>query len=322
MATPHRGQILLSPFRSGDLEPIVALWNACLPKDAITVERFWRLFLLDPNFRSESAFVASIHGIPVGFVQAMMLRTPIGVFPRDPLEGWITVFFVAPEYRRQGIGRILIQAGLQFLKEHGCRYAKCNGYAPYYAFPGVDIDSTEALGFMLSMGFRPLAEAVAMDLTLNGLQTPNNVVKNRESLSAEGVFVSQFEMADTLPLLKLAELHFPLWRQSLIAGLQKNHADMFVAIKGGDVLGFAQWQNPQTDPPTGAPGRFGPFGIHPELRGKGLGAVLFYTLIEEVIARGAEKLWFGWAGGRNLSFYERAGCQITRRYQTFQYEFR
>lgn len=103
----------------------------------------------------------------------------------------------------------------------------------------------------------------------------------------------------------------------LIDGLSRDNRDIILAVQNGRVIGYTQWQNTQTDPPGGAPGRFGPFGVHPEMRGNGLGAVIFFTLVEEVRRRGTRDLWFGWAGGRNLSFYERAGCRITRRFQLF-----
>jgi hypothetical protein len=47
-------------------------------------------------------------------------------------------------------------------------------------------------------------------------------------------------------------------------------------------------------------------------------AVIFYKLIERVPGQGSRYLWFGWAGGRNLHFYERAGCKVTRSFQLFK----
>jgi len=315
MSHSHFGQVRLRAFQAQDLEPVVDLWNQCLPKDPISIERFWRLFLLDPNFRPEGALVAECDGSPVGFLQAMVRRLPLGIYPFDPAQGWITVFFVAPEHRRRGIGRSLVSAGLAVLREHGCRTVSCNGYAPSYVFPGIDLDYGEGLALMESAGFQPVAGAVAMSMPLKGVSTPAGVLERRRALASEGVVVGRFEIEDTLPLLCLAEQQFPYWHQSVVEALQFRSGNVFVARKAGSVLGFAQWENPSTDPPSGAPGRFGPFGVHPDFRGNGLGSVLFYTLIEQVASSRAETLWFGWAGGRNQSFYERAGCHITRRYR-------
>jgi len=276
------------------------------------------MILLDPNFRPDGALVAELDGEQVGFLQAMVRRVPLGIQPTDPKQGWITVFFVAAEQRRRRIGRKLMDAGLSYLRESGCQVVTCNGYAPSYAFPGVDFDYAEALVFMRASGFEPLTEAIAMDLSLVGLEKPQPVIDRQIALEAEGIYVRRFKACDTIGLLALAEKYFPYWHQSVVDGLQQDRRNVFVAVRGEDVLGFAQWENPHTDPPSGAPGRFGPFGIRPDLRSNGLGAALFYSVIEQVDKRGADRLWFGWAGGRNLSFYERAGCQVTRRYQIFR----
>jgi GNAT superfamily N-acetyltransferase len=58
--------------------------------------------------------------------------------------------------------------------------------------------------------------------------------------------------------------------------------------------------------------------VRPDLRNKGLGAAIFYFLIERVAGNGARYLWFGWAGGRNLSCYQRAGCVVTRQFYLYR----
>ena len=301
--------ISFRPFQSGDLEPIVSLWNACLHKDPITSERFWRLFLLDPNFRAEGALVAEFDGRPVGFLQAMVQRPPVGSTTNSPVPGWITAFFVATEFRCLGIGSHLMDLGLEFLRSYQCESVSINGYAPNYAFPGVDVDYVEATSFLEARGFKRIAEPVAMALLFDDWKGSVHV--------ALDITVRPVELQDTLPLLAFAEKQFPHWRECILDGLQVCASNVFVALQGDEVIGFAQWENPQTDPPTGATGRFGPFGVHPELRGQGLGTVIFGKVIEHLKSRGVDSLWFGWAGGRNLSFYERAGCKVTRRYQMF-----
>jgi len=300
------------------MEQVVALWNECLPKDPISVDRFWRTILLDPNFRAEGAVVAEIEGRTVGFLLAIARRAPIGISKFDPHFGWISVFFVAPEFRRMKVGRRMVKTGIDFLHWHGSLTVTVNGYAPYYAFPGVDLEYRGALRFMEAVGFQPLIEVVAMGLSLEEIEVPETIMTSRDHFKASGVIVRPFDLLDTVPLLQFAEEHFDYWHQSLIDGLQQNCANVLVACRGEEILGFAQWENPQTDPPSGAPGRFGPFGVRPDLRGNGLGAVIFYTLIEKVKAEGANNLWFGWAGGKNFTFYERAGCSVTRRYQMFR----
>ncbi|MDR3692731.1 MAG: GNAT family N-acetyltransferase [Fimbriimonas sp.] len=318
MSSPHSSQIRIRSFESRDLDPIVALWNRCLNKDAIDTDRFWRLFLLDPNFRPDGTLVAELDNQIVGFLQAIARRVSDGIHTASSTHGYVTVFFVDPAHRRNGIGRTLMDRGLDYLRGHGCRTVSCNGYAPYYVSPGIDVEYRDARRFMEAAGFKKVADPVAMRMSLQDAVTPPDVVARLAALAQDGVAIRLFEMSDTLHLLQFAETHFDYWHQSLLAGLQSERNNVFVAIRGKDVLGFAQWENPLTDPPLGAPGRFGPFGVRPDLRGVGLGSAIFYKVIEHVVKRGAQELWFGWAGGRNLSFYERAGCHIDRRYAFYR----
>jgi GNAT superfamily N-acetyltransferase len=183
----------------------------------------------------------------------------------------------------------------------------------------VDVDYAEASAFLTARGFQPASEAVAMGMPLEGARArmPERVREKAAELAREGYEVRLFWTEDTLPLLAFAREQFPHWEPSLRDGLRCGNTEIVLATHHGAVVGYTQWQNPHNDPPDGAPGRFGPFGVHPAYRSKGIGAVIFYTLVERAAGSGARYLWFGWAGGRNLSFYERAGCTVTRRFRLY-----
>lgn len=310
--------VAIRTFAAADWRPVVSLWNRCLSKDPITEERFWQLFLLDVNFDAAGAQVAEIDGEVVGFLHAIRRRLPLGSLGLQTETGWITAFFVAPEFRRQGTGSRLLEAGLAFLKVHNRTQVLCNGYSPYYVFPGVDADYTEARAFLEAKGFRKVSDPVAMGMRLEGVRMPEAVRAKQALLQTEGYSVRQFRREDTLSLLNFAEEFFPHWQPSLADGLQHGNLEITAALRNGEVVGFAQWENPYNDPPAGSQGRFGPFGIRDDLRNRGIGAVLFYSLVEHVAGNGARYLWFGWAGGRNLSFYERAGCKVTRQFRLYK----
>lgn len=313
-------EVSVRSFRPGDLAPLVALWNRSLPKDPITEERFWQLFLLDQNFDQEGALVAEASGQIIGFLQAIVRRYPLGSLGTQPTQGWITVFLVDPVWHRQGVGSRLLHAGLAYLRQQGRTSVMCNGYAPYYIFPGVDEEYTAAVSFMEANGFTQVSDPVAMSMRLEGVRMPDATRQRWAELTQEGYEVRMFQREDTLPLLTFAEAHFPHWAPSVLEGLQRGNLEIVLATKGGRIVGFTQWENPHNDPPNGAQGRFGPFGVDPALRSQGIGAIIFYYLIERVAGNGARYLWFGWAGGRNLSFYERAGCTITRRFKLYRKE--
>ncbi len=272
---------------------------------------------------ARGAVVALYDGKPVGYLQAISRRATDGITPINPDLGWITTFFVSPRVRRQGMGRELMSRGTSYLRSEGCKTVYCNGYAPRYVFPGVDLNCREAITFMEAMGYETHQDFVAMELNLAEAVTPASVSIDRVKREDEGLVIRPFEIRDTLSLLQFAEKCFPYWHQSLLEGLQIEHRNILVATSEGcDIVGFAQWENPSTDPPFGAAGRFGPFGVHPEMRNKGLGAILFYAMVDHALEMGSDKLWFGWAGGRNLTFYTRAGCTITRNYRMYKMALR
>lgn len=313
-------EVSIRGFAQRDLEAVVALWNRCLTADLVTEERFWYNVLLDPNLNLDGTLIAEHGGRIVGYMQAIVRRLPVGTRGLDPETGWITAFFVDPDCRRRGVARALLDRALSFLRAQGRKVVSVNGYSPYYFFPGVDPDHyPNGVTFLQARGFKKVAEAVAMGMSLEGVSMPENVKQRRAALAAQGYEVRPFRRSDTLPLLRFAEQHFPGgWHMSLITGLSQGNADVIVATRGDEIVGYTQWQNPYNDPPHGAPGRFGPFGVRPDLRNLGIGAVIFYTLVEHVRGQGAKYLWFGWGGGRNFTFYERAGCQVLRRYDVLR----
>lgn len=312
------GEVLVRPFRSRDLSDVVTLWNQCLTKDPITEERFWRLFVLGADFDRSGALIAEQDGVIVGFLQAIVRRVPAGSAGLQADQGWITVFFVHPGHRRRGIGSRLMEAGIAYLRQKGRTSVTCNGYAPYYIFPGVDVDYTEALAFMEAQGFAVMSEPIAMGMRLEGVRMPPAVRERWDELKEKGYEIRMFRREDTLELLEFAEANFPHWAPSVLDGLQHGNLEIVVATCQGEIVGFTQWENTYNDPPHGAQGRFGPFGVRADLRSNGLGAVIFYYLIERATGNGARYLWFGWAGGRNRTFYERAGCVVTRQFKLFK----
>ena len=92
------------------------LWPE-IPKDELQSER--ALILDDP--RRNAVFVARLHesgGGLVGFVEAALRDWAEGCRTRPVgyIEGW----YVAPEHRRRGVGRRLIEAAEQWARSRGC----------------------------------------------------------------------------------------------------------------------------------------------------------------------------------------------------------
>jgi len=310
------------PFRPSDQASLVSLWNLCLHRDPINEDVFRHKVLLDPNLDLEGFWVAEREGELVGAALGLVRRTSLGDLGLETERGWISFLFVHPAWQHQGIGKGLLEHVLGFFTTRQRQLVQVVGYAPYYFFPGVDPEAYPAgLAFFKKNGFRRSFEAVAMARSIEELEIPAEVRERRLALKAQGYEVDFLRDQDILPLLAFTRREFPGWYPSVLDGLQRGFQQkIVVARKGDEVVGFAQWENTFNDPPAGAPGRFGPFGVRADLRSQGLGSVLFYYLLEAVRRRGARYLWLGWAGGRNINFYRRAGLAVTRHFEVLQLE--
>ena len=144
----------LRPFRQGDDEAIVALWNRTLVGDPISPALFRRQTLLDPSFLPEGCLVAEREGVFQGFILAVA-PAPAGesrLFATRRGTGRIAALGVAPEARCQGLGSALLDAALEFLRRQGCGRAVVAAHE--YFVPGVDRQRyAEGLAFLMRRGF-------------------------------------------------------------------------------------------------------------------------------------------------------------------------
>jgi GNAT superfamily N-acetyltransferase len=139
-------QAQLREYHCYDVTGVVDLWNRCLPADPITREIFDDRILLDPNFDPAGCWVAMQDGRIVGFVYALVRRTPLpwgfeSAFEHDRQIGWIFALFVHEDYRRQGIGSALLDRALAFLEAGGVKHVILGNYAPNYVLSGVDTEA-------------------------------------------------------------------------------------------------------------------------------------------------------------------------------------
>src|SRR5262245_34924587 len=91
-----------------------ALWPEEAP-EALAAEL--PAYLADPT---QAAFVAERDGELCGFVEASIRSCGEGC-PPGPV-GYIEGWYVAPERRRQGVGRALVRAAEEWARARGCRW--------------------------------------------------------------------------------------------------------------------------------------------------------------------------------------------------------
>ncbi len=297
----------LRPFRQGDDEAIVALWNRTLVGDPISPALFRRQTLLDPSFLPEGCLVAEREGVFQGFILAVA-PAPAGesrLFATRRGTGRIAALGVAPEARCQGLGSALLDAALEFLRRQGCGRAVVAAHE--YYVPGVDRQRyAEGLAFLMRRGFVERGEAIAMGRPLYDLDWPADVRAAEARLREEGIEVRSFDPCDTYALVRYFRAEFPSWIEFFTKKLDARHDldEIVVAIRGGEVIGYCQQLEAD---------HVGPFGVAAAYRNRGIGSVMLYRLLERMREKGYRFAWFG-ETGRARSYYERAGFQVTRTY--------
>lgn len=305
--------ILFRSYQAGDECQLVRLWNQTMQVDPITPERFRNLVLLDANFDPLGLRVAVGGEQIIGAVYAVRRLLPMYGTELEPEHGWILFFFVDSSYRRQGIGRRLLDEALEFLREQGRSTVFVSSYAPGYITPGVDQEAyPEAFSFLQQYGFRTRYSPVAMDYSLVSFRIPDKVVVLKQRREEEGYTFRTALDQDLYELIRFAtEVFNPDWgraiREGILQGLPMS--SILVAEYENRIVGFCLHGGYE-----GIRERFGPFGVDPGQQGKGLGTILLYDCLAAMRAKGLHGAWFLWTGEQTPAgqLYKKAGFSVTR----------
>ncbi|MCB1888373.1 MAG: GNAT family N-acetyltransferase [Rhodocyclaceae bacterium] len=118
---------------------------------------------------------------------------------------------------------------------------------------------------------------------------------------APGVVVQRPLAADSHHVLAFVERHFaasaPGWVDECRCALAARPPTCFVAAEAGAVIGFACFD-------ATARGLFGPVGVAPDARGRGVGRALLLACLRQMAADGYAYAVIGWA--HSEAFYRRA----------------
>lgn len=306
-------------YRAGDETKVVQLWNECLLQDPITQKRFRNLVLLDPNFDPEGLRLAFAENELVGCAYAVRRRVPLHGTDLEPDSGWIPFFFVRRDCSRQGIGSRLLSDACQFLHRTGRKDVFFASYAPNYILPGIDKSAyPEGFQFLQKQGFKVQYTPVAMDRSLVGYEIPEDVLALKRRREQEGYTFETARDSDLYNVIQFANTVFhPDWgravREGVLQGLPLER--IIVARQKGTIVGFCLYGGYE-----GVPERFGPFGVDPEQRGKGLGKILLYDCLHRMRSEGLHGAWFLWTGKRTSAgyLYKRAGFEVTRQFHVMK----
>ena len=301
--------MLVRPYRAGDEAALLALWNATMHADPVNAATFRTQVLLDPNFRPEGLLLAEEQGQLAGFVLVVYRQTPLFQQDLEPDLGWVWAFGVAGPWRRRGVGRQLMGAAMVYLAGAARKRVLVSPYTPGYFIPGVDTEAyAGAVTFLQALGWRVTSEPISMHVDLTGFLVPPHIrdLEGRLALE-EGITVRSVQPADLLALTPFVVEHFGwdwyrLARENLVAlfGAGSDELGVWVASRGSQVIGYCQHNRE----------RFGPFGVDSALRGKGIGRVLLFRCLADMLAKGDHCAWFLWTSRRTAGLCAQAGYRM------------
>lgn len=124
------------------------------------------------------------------------------------------------------------------------------------------------------------------------------------ALKAEGIHIVKALSPDKHKVISFVKTFSEGWGSECEAAFANNPHTIYIAVKDKKVIGFAAYE-------ATARGFFGPTGVDPEYRRKGIGRVLMVKCFNSMKEMGYGYAIIGWAAKSALKFYqEYAGAQI------------
>ena len=305
--------MLIRSVRPGD--NLVELWNSAHPAYPLTPELMAKKVFLDVNFKKEELLVAEEGGKAVAFAYVPCRRLAMDLsVPMNTQTGYICYFAVDPQH--WGAGEVLLQACEQHHQKAG-RTTVSTAYGPLYHTQGFsETHDGSCIELFRQYGYAE-RESCRRKINLTEFIPPQAYTSRKTQLEAERFYIGELPydlLADFVdPENPFTKKGWP-WEFRVRLSNDPDLARARVAIYDGRIIGGCIFGDPNSD---GC--RFGPFGVCPEYRGKGIGFVLFVDCLLEMKRRGLPCAWAQWTPLADAAgaLYDRVGFEVEDRFLAF-----
>lgn len=225
-------------------------------------------------------------------------------------RGIIKLFGVSEARRGRGIGTAMFDAIELRLRERGISVTAVEGAAPNYCAPGVEVQRTETVSFLMHRGYET-DRVSRVDMEVDLLHADLETTVEEARLAQEGIVIRRALPEEIENVSQFALAHFSsVWRQEVADAARFAPPPLFVAWHEGKVVSFAAYD-------VGGPARFGPTGTHPDYRRRGIAGVLLKLCMRSIRDRGERLAEISWVGP--IPFYrDVVNARIHRVYWLFR----
>jgi len=294
----------LKELSRSDLPELRRKTNICLYRDVVTDGSIERITFANPNFSGDLSLVAVDGDEMVGCMVGVR-RTK---FPQEMVEaqrevGHLSLFFVAEGYRRKGIASMMLDELEKRFREAGVSRIRVCDFAGWTLFSGVDLMYQEAILFLVAKGFEKVGEAVDYEIDLLDFHVP----KWLTDTPPEGVTVRKAKSDEKEKITGWVSGQFsPYWAFEASEAFRSPKPKLWIGEEGERVLGFSAYSALE-------PHWFGPIGVDPRARKKGLGSLLLFNCLASMREEGQRTAVIPWTS--HLFFYSQVpGVRRIRHY--------
>ena len=331
-----------------DIGPLTRLWNACGEAgetlySPLTEAGFREKFLEGEGRDPDNLLVADRDGAPVGFIHGVAPETFRG---GKPGNAYLTVLLVDAASRNRGIGKALLNALKERMREQGAANMFISSVNPvnlnwripgtpghdHNNMPGLDTGCAGA-GFFSHMGFENRYAEVAMYMNLADYRMPESVLEKQEALRRQGIVTGVYDPAQHCGFDAMCDhVGSEYWRDVLRTETEawekgqpnsdarfwpdgvrpQGPRPLLAAVHGGQIVGFTG----PVDLQKSGRGWFTGICTDPAFERRGIATVLFNLLMEAFVKEGAQfSTLFTGADNHAQRVYRAAGMRPVREFQ-------
>ena len=313
--------IVFRDLREGSyLEEACRIHNKAFPFDNVECNIFNSFILSDPNLSEElMLFALDDSNVVKGFLFGVEMVKE----PREAIETykdiiWVKDLAIDPQLSRDewlNVISSLLSVFEGVARERGKKFVSLYAYAPYYFMPGINILYEDYLEFFEGRGYFKKEENVNYEVNLAHYFYPRRVSRLENRLTSEGIVFrrGREEEAETISSWA-GKIFSPFWRLELLYAYRNKPPTIWVAEKGGEILGFAVYLRMGRN-------EFGPIGVDPNKRKQGIGTILLFKSLNNLKEAGFRYAVIPWTS--HLYFYTQVpGVERIKHYYVMTKELR